>query len=105
MGNSVEYRNARKAERTECVPGKMPSNWNAMTNAQRAAFTQAERKGLRDGNFMWSPTAPEHGVWNSYNNYFCRCPGCKRANARMKAGWQGQERVVGDAQWYGQESV
>lgn len=88
----VNFRDRRKASRIQCPPGQMPSNWDDLTNAQKAQFTQSDRIALKAGDFLWAPDAPEHGVWNSYNNWHCRCPNCKRANTEVKAqGRAGQE--------------
>lgn len=82
---SAAFRERRKAARVLSPAGQMPSNWAALSNAQRGAFTQAERQQLLDSEFMWAPEAEEHGVWNTYNNYQCRCPKCSSYNAARKA--------------------
>lgn len=84
MANTPEFRTARKLARTPCRPGQMPSNWGELTNAEKAQFSQADKQALLDGDFLWAPDAPEHGGWNGYNNYFCGCPMCRRANADRK---------------------
>lgn len=82
---AAAFRERRKAARTHSPAGQMPSNWNELSNAQRGAFTQTERQQLLDSDFLWAPDAEEHGVWNTYNNYFCRCPKCSEHNAQRKA--------------------
>lgn len=81
MPNTPEYRSEKKSERVWSDAGSMPPGWDELTNAQKLVFTQAERLDLRDGEFWWAPGAPEHGVIGTYNNYYCRCPKCQRANA------------------------
>lgn len=85
MANTEEWRNQRRNARTLSPAGKMPSNWDTKSNAWKASFTQAEKLSLLNGEFLWSPEAEEHGDWNTYNNYFCRCPLCSRTNAQRKA--------------------
>jgi len=85
MTVAEDFRDRRKAMRTHSPAGQMPANWDQLTNAQRGAFTQQQRVDLRDGDFLWAGGAPEHGVWNTYNNWFCRCPPCRSANATRKA--------------------
>jgi hypothetical protein len=84
VANTPERRNAIKAARIWSPAGKMPPTWKDMTLAQKMQFTQADRQALKEGEFWWAPV-PEHGNWNAYNNNFCRCPLCARANATKKA--------------------
>lgn len=55
MGNSRRARARRMAERIWVQPEEQEGYW-------------------------FSPGAPEHGVWNGYNTWYCRCPECKGAN-------------------------
>jgi hypothetical protein len=82
MPNTAELREKRRDARVLSRAGSMPPGWDDLENAQRMVFTQAERAELHDQEFMWAPDAPEHGVLNSYNNYYCRCPKCRSGNAR-----------------------
>lgn len=82
---SAEFREKRKAARVHVPVGQMPAGWHDKPTAFMASFTQSERQQLLDSDFMWAPDAPEHGIWNSYNNFFCRCPKCSALNAQRKA--------------------
>jgi hypothetical protein len=84
MANTPIIRQRRQDKRTLCRAGQMPSNWDAMTPAQKMQFTQTERAELKAQEFMWAPDAPEHGTLNGYNNHYCRCPNCSQANTDQK---------------------
>jgi len=51
-----------------------------MGNTRRArARRYVERVWHADG-YWYSPRLRVHGTWNGYNNWYCHCPPCTRAN-------------------------
>lgn len=51
---------------------------------EAAAARKAQRIWINnpDGEGYYKSINPdlEHGTWNAYNNWYCRCPSCKTAN-------------------------
>jgi hypothetical protein len=76
----ARQRQRRRDARVLVPTGKMPPNWDELTNAQKSVFTQAQRMQMKNTEFYWAPDVAEHGQWSAYNNWFCRCPPCTQAN-------------------------
>lgn len=50
-----------------------------MGNTRRARARRYAERIWRDDHW-YAPRLGQHGTWNGYNNWFCRCPPCTRAN-------------------------
>ena len=68
----------------------MPDNREARRKREAAQARKEQRvwvtfKGHPRGGFWYAAAIPasEHGVWNTYNNWYCRCFECTEAN-RLK---------------------
>ena len=75
----------------------MPSNREAKRKKAAAQARKDQRvwvsfKGHPKGGFWYASSIPmsDHGTWNTYNNWYCRCYNCMDAN-RFKQ----QEFVTG----------
>lgn len=73
----------------------MPSNAEAERKRAAAQNRKAQRvwvprEGGPIGSGYWFAAhipASEHGEWNTYNNWYCRCWDCKLANSIKFADW------------------
>lgn len=50
---------------------------NTRTNRSRRF---AQRVWDEEGGYWYAPNLKNHGTWNGYNNWYCRCPPCTDAN-------------------------
>lgn len=63
----------------------MPNSPEAMAY-RKAAVVWVEDPNHPDGGYDYARLVHEdnHGTWNAYNNWYCRCPPCTEANRVRK---------------------
>lgn len=72
----------------------MPRSFAEREAARKRAAAKARKDqrqwvafaGHPNGGFWYAATVPasKHGVWNTYNSWYCRCWDCTEANLAKK---------------------